>query len=301
NRQQAAIPEKSKVLFNTIGTAPGLWIEKDKKVFIALPGVPYEMKEIMKSSGLPELKRYFNPPIILHKVIRTIGLGESFLAEAIKDWEAALPEHIKLAYLPSLGMVKLRLTAKGENENQLVNELNYQSKEVHKLIGKHIYGEGNLEIEQAIGNLLLEKKLTLSTAESCTGGNIGSLLTSVPGSSAYFKGSIIAYHNDVKIEQLKVQTSTLQDFGAVSEQTVLEMARNVREIIGTDIGIAVSGVAGPGGGTEEKPVGTVWIAYSDHSKTIAKKLLLTKDRGLNIKLTTVIALNFIRENLQLEN
>ncbi len=297
NRQQAAIPEKSRVLFNEMGTAPGLWLEKMGKVFIALPGVPYEMKEIMRSSGLPELKKYFNPPVILHKVIRTVGLGESFLAENIKDWESELPEHIKLAYLPSPGMVKLRLTAKGDTEAVLLKELNYQTEKVNKLIGKYIFGEGGLELEQAIGNLLIEKKLTISTAESCTGGNISSILTSVPGSSTYFKGSIVAYDNNVKIRQLKVKPSTLNEFGAVSEQTVLEMAKNVREILETDIAIAVSGVAGPGGGTEEKPVGTIWIAYSDQNQTIAKKLNLTKDRKLNIKLTTVIALNFVRENL----
>lgn len=296
NKQQAAIPELSTVLFNRLGTAPGLWLERDGKVFISLPGVPYEMKEIMISGGFPRLKEKFRPPVIVHKVIHTIGVGESFLAEMIKDWEANLPAHIKLAYLPSLGVLKLRLTAKGEEIAVLEQELETQTELLRAYIAPHIFGYDATNLEQAIGQLLIKKALTVATAESCTGGSIASLLTSVSGSSAYFTGSVVAYSNEVKNNLLGVKTETLAEHGAVSEQTVREMAEGVRQKLGADIGIATSGIAGPTGGTPEKPVGTIWIAYSDKHKTITKKLQLTSERSLNVKITTVQVLNLIREN-----
>jgi nicotinamide-nucleotide amidase len=297
NKLQAAIPNLAKVLFNRLGTAPGLWIERKGKVFISLPGVPHEMKEIMISGGLPKLKAFFKPPLIVHRVIQTVGIGESFLAEKIKDWEQALPSFIRLAYLPSLGGVKLRLTAKDEDANRIEKELNAQEQLLQEIIGPHIYAIGEVELERAIGNLLKEKALTLSTAESCTGGALAASLTSIPGSSQYFMGSVVAYSNDVKIEQLGVQVNTLKKFGAVSEETVKEMAEGARLRLGTDIGISTSGVAGPSGGTEEKPVGTVWIGYSDKNITVAKKLQLGSDRMINIRLTVTLGLNFLRESL----
>ena len=297
NRQQATVPEKAKVLFNRLGTAPGLWLEKTGKVFIALPGVPYEMKEIMLSEGLSKLKKHFETPVILHKVVRTVGIGESFLAEKIKDWENKLPEFIKLAYLPSFGQVKLRLTAKGAESTILQQELEGQSIRLNELIAPYIYAYGEVELEEAIGQLLKEKGLTIATAESCTGGNVAATLTSVPGSSVYFLGSVVSYSNQVKMFQLGVKEETLRTHGAVSEETVKEMAEGVRNKLNANIGISTSGIAGPDGGTPDKPVGTVWIAYSDATKTVAKKLQLTKERNLNIKLTTVFVLNFVRENL----
>jgi nicotinamide-nucleotide amidase len=296
NKQQAAIPELSTVLFNRLGTAPGLWLERDGKVFISLPGVPFEMKEIMISGGFPRLKETFQPPVIVHKVIHTIGVGESFLAEMIKEWEANLPAHIKLAYLPSLGLLKLRLTAKGNNKIALEQELENQTKLLHPYIAPHIFGYDATNLEQAIGQLLIKKALTVATAESCTGGSVASLLTSVSGSSAYFTGSVVAYSNEVKTNLLGVKTETLAAYGAVSEQTVREMAQGIRQKLGASIGIATSGIAGPTGGTPEKPVGTIWIAYSDQHKTITKKLQLTSERSLNVKITTVQVLNLIREN-----
>lgn len=297
NALQASIPEVAEVLFNRLGTAPGMWIERNGKVFISLPGVPHEMKEIMLSGGLPRLKSFFKPPTILHKVIRTIGIGESFLAEKIKDWEKALPPVVKLAYLPSLGGVKLRLTAMGEDSNLLEQQANAQIELLKAIIEPHIYGYGEIELEQAIGALLVKKGLTLSTAESCTGGAIAAALTSVSGSSRYFLGSVVAYSNKIKAEQLGVKENTLTAHGAVSEQTIKEMAEGVRMRLGTDIGIATSGIAGPDGGTPEKPVGTVWIAYSDKNKTVAKLLQLGKERVLNTRLTVVYTLSFLRDNL----
>ncbi|HAR20532.1 MAG TPA: damage-inducible protein CinA, partial [Cytophagales bacterium] len=232
-----------------------------------------------------------------HKMVRTVGIPESFLAETIKDWECQLPSHIKLAYLPSPAGVKLRLTAKGNLKSELEAETAHQIDLLQQLIGPYIYGYDGLELEQAIGHLLKEKGRTLATAESCTGGAVAALVTSVSGSSAYFLGSVVAYSNEVKEKLLGVKFSTLEKYGAVSEQTVIEMAEGVRHSLGSDIGIATTGVAGPTGGTSEKPVGTVWIAYSDATKTIAKKLPLTSERSLNIKLTVTQVLNLLRENL----
>jgi nicotinamide-nucleotide amidase len=243
------------------------------------------------------LKTFFQTPIIYHKVVRTVGIPESFLAETIKDWEYQLPSHIKLAYLPSPAGVKLRLTAKGNHKSELEAETSRQIDLLQQLIERYIYGYDGLELEQAIGHLLKEKGRTLATAESCTGGAVAALVTSVSGSSAYFLGSVVAYSNEVKEKMLGVKYSTLEKHGAVSEQTVIEMAEGVRLSLGSDIGIATTGVAGPTGATSEKPVGTVWIAYSDATKTIAKKLQLTSERSLNIKLTVTQVLNLLRENL----
>lgn len=296
NKRQAEIPSVSEALFNRLGTAPGIWIEREGKIFISLPGVPYEMKEIVTTGALPRLKTFFQTPIIYHKVVRTVGIPESFLAETIKDWECQLPSHIKLAYLPSPAGVKLRLTAKGNQKSELEAETSRQIDLLKQLIEPYIYGYDGLELEQAIGHLLKEKGRTLATAESCTGGAVAALVTSVSGSSAYFLGSVVAYSNEVKEKMLGVKYSTLEKHGAVSEQTVIEMAEGVRLSLGSDIGIATTGVAGPTGATSEKPVGTVWIAYSDATKTIAKKLQLTSERSLNIKLTVTQVLNLLREN-----
>ena len=298
NKLQAAIPEKSQVLFNKMGTAPGLWLEQNGKVFIALPGVPFEMKDIMLTGGLPRLKSFFNPPVILHKIVRTTGIGESFLAEKMVDWEKQLPEHLKLAYLPSLGGVKLRLTGKGQDQLALHQEMDQQVKALQVFIEQHIYSLEDIELEEFIGRQLKLKKLQLALAESCTAGSIASLLTSIPGSSSYFLGGIVAYHNEVKKQQLGVSEHNLNTYGAVSEEVVKEMAENVRLKLGADIGLATSGIAGPDGGTPEKPVGTIWIGFSDKNKTIAKKLQLGSVRSINTKLTVTYALDLLRENIK---
>jgi nicotinamide-nucleotide amidase len=297
NRQQAALPVCCEKVTNALGTAPGMWFHRNGKVFVSMPGVPHEMKTMMTNIVIPKLLQTFETPVIEHTVIRTIGLGESFLADKISDWEKALPAHIRLAYLPGLAQVKLRLTAYGKDRDILKAESMEIAGKLQPLIGNYIFGYGNDDLEVVLGRMLLEKKLTLSVAESCTGGYLAHMITSVPGSSAYFSGGIVAYSNDIKVDQLGVNAETLHTHGAVSEQTVLEMADMVRMKLNSDIGIATSGIAGPDGGTPEKPVGTVWIAYADKDKTVARKLQLSKDRLINIRISALSALNLVRINL----
>lgn len=294
NRQQAALPVCCEKITNAIGTAPGMWFERNKKVFVSMPGVPHEMKRMMQETVIPKLRKTFALPAILHRIIRTAGIGESFLADKIAGWEKALPPTMKLAFLPGLGEVKLRLTAYGNSREQLYRETDEHIEQLRSLIGNFIYAFEDVELEQVIGQQLRERKLTLAIAESCTGGYLSHLITTIPGSSDYFMGSMIPYAYDIKMRQLGVKPETLERYGAVSEPTIIEMANIVRAKFNTDIGVATSGIAGPGGATPEKPVGTVWIAYSDKHQTVTRKLQLSKDRILNIKLASVAVLNLIR-------
>lgn len=299
NSQQAAVPRICEVLFNDIGTAPGMWINNRNKIYISLAGVPFEMRFLMNERVLPKLKAYFKSPFIYHKMIHTVALGESFLAETIKDWENNLPNHIKLAYLPSLGIVKLRLTAIGDEKEEIIREVDALVSALNGLISQHIFGyDGDNKLEVVIGKLLLAQNKTIATAESCTGGYLASKITSIAGSSAYYKGSILAYANEVKISELKISKINLEKHGAVSEEVVKQMAANIRKKLGTSIGIATSGVAGPGGGTDEKPVGTVWIGYSDEKTTFAKKFMFVSLRENNISLATTYALNMVFQQLR---
>jgi nicotinamide-nucleotide amidase len=297
NRQQAALPTACSKITNPIGTAPGMWFEKKGKVFMSMPGVPHEMKKMMTERVIPKLLETFKMPVIVHQLVRTVGIGESFLAEKISNWEKALPPSIKLAYLPSLGEVKLRLTAFGDDKGQLRSMIDHQVELLKPIAGEYIYGLGEEGLEIAIGKLLKQKGLTLAVAESCTGGYLSHLITSVPGSSDYFLGSIIPYGYEIKMRQLGVKPEILEQNGAVSEPTIIEMANLVRAKFNTSIGVATSGIAGPGGATPDKPVGTVWIAYSDKHHTVTKKLQLSKDRMINIKLSSAAVLNLIRLNL----
>ncbi len=297
NRQQAALPACCEKVTNALGTAPGMWFHRNGKVFVSMPGVPHEMKAMMTNIVIPKLHATFKTPVIEHLVVRTIGIGESFLAERIAAWENSLPEHIKLAYLPGLSQVRLRLTAYGNDRAALQEENHAWAERLKPLIGNHIFGLGDDDLEVVLGRALRERGLTISVAESCTGGHLAHMFTSVPGSSAYFKGGVVAYANEIKEKELHVNSDTILTYGAVSEQTVTEMAQGVRKVMGTDIGVATSGIAGPDGDTPEKPVGTVWIAYADKQKTITRKLQLSKDRLLNIKMSSVNVLNLIRLNL----
>jgi nicotinamide-nucleotide amidase len=294
NRQQAFLPSCCEKITNRMGTAPGMWFSRNGKVFVSMPGVPHEMKCIMSEIIIPKLKDTFQTPSIHHTVIRTAGIGESFLAEKISAWEKSLPPHIRLAYLPGYGEVKLRLTAIGDNQTQLASEVNALVEKLKALAGDYIYGMGDEPLEAVVGRMLRERKLKLALAESCTGGFLSHLITTVPGSSDYLLGAIVSYANDVKINTLGVSSETLQQHGAVSEETIMEMATRVRLKFNADIGVATSGIAGPGGGTAEKPVGTVWIAFADGERTITRKLQLSKDRLVNIRLAAVSALNLIR-------
>ncbi|WP_323757229.1 competence/damage-inducible protein A [Roseivirga sp.] len=297
NKRQALVPEIAEVIHNSLGTAPCTWYERNGKIFVSMPGVPHEMKNVMKEFVIPKVRDFFQTPVIYHKVIKTVGIGESFLAEKIKIWEDALPPHIRLAYLPSVGHVKLRLTAIGEDRIQLEKNVQQLINKFIPLAGKYIYGYDGTSLEEAIGQLLIAQKKTIALAESCSGGFIQHKITQIPGSSAYFQGGIVPYHNQFKIDVLGVKASTLEKHGAVSEECVKEMAERIREKFNSDIGVASSGIAGPDGGSEEKPVGTVWIAFADGKQTITKRLQLTQNRILNIELTEISVLNLVRKSL----
>ena len=297
NISQAYLPKCAKKITNINGTAPGIWIEKNEKIIISLPGVPFEMKEIMKNICLISLKDKFKLPVIYHKIIKTIGIGESWLADKIKVWENNLDKSIKLAYLPSIGQVKLRLTTSGRNIITLKKKINTEIKKIKPIIQKYIYGYDDENIEYSISRLLVKKKKTIAVAESCTGGLLSHKLTGIGGSSKYFIGSIVCYDNNIKKSELNVSQKNLDKYGAVSEKVVKDMAKNIRNKFNSSIGVATSGIAGPSGGTKNKPVGTVFIAYSDSKKTISKKLLLTRERQINNELTCLSILNMIRLKL----
>lgn len=297
NRQQAALPKNCVYLQNDWGTAPGMWFEQAGKVVVSLPGVPFEMKSLMEVRVLPRLLAFFKPPLIKHKITRTVGIGESTLAETIEVWEDSLPPHIKLAYLPHFGQVSLRLTATGDDDKQLASELAYETERVMPLVEKWVYGYDNDELETVIGKMLLARHATLSTAESCTGGFVAHKITSVPGSSRYFTGSVVAYDNDVKMNTLGVSMNDLLEYGAVSEQTIMSMAEGIRKLMHTTYGIATSGVAGPDGGSPEKPVGTIWIACASPTGTTTRLLTLTKHRAVNIELTSTYVLDLLRKSI----
>ncbi|GGK64830.1 competence/damage-inducible protein A [Rufibacter glacialis] len=298
NRQQAFLPACCTPVRNILGTAPGMLFQEQGTLVVSMPGVPFEMKRMMTDTVLPYLQQHFQLPQIIHKVVQTIGQGESFLAERIAAWEDNLPNNLKLAYLPHLAGVRLRLTGFSDGQHDLETQLQEQVHQLSILLPDNIFAYGEVTLEEAIGQLLKERNLTISTAESCTGGLVAHKLTSVPGSSAYFMGSVVAYSNEVKKAQLGVPAETLDKHGAVSEETVRAMAQGVRQRLHTHIGLATSGIAGPDGGTPEKPVGTIWIAYADAHQTIARQLSYNKTRQLNIEYTALQVLDLIRQSLR---
>jgi len=297
NRMQAELPANCDKITNQLGTAPGMWFKERGKIFVSMPGVPYEMKRMMTDFIIPRLQKELVNYHVVHQMIMTIGIPESSLAEKIKDWESSLPKNLKLAYLPTKNTVKLRITATGPDRDMLEKEVSDQVEKLNPLIQKYIFGYDEGNIEYFIGKKLKEENKSIACAESCTGGFLSHLITSIPGSSAYFKGAIIAYSNEVKQNILHVNADTLEKYGAVSEEVVLQMAKNVREKLNADIGLSISGVAGPDGGSEEKPVGLIWFGYSDKEKTIAKKYNFSKDRILNIEFGARKALDLLRINL----
>lgn len=304
NRLQAEVPAICEVIHNYNGTAPCMWFDVDDKIFVSMPGVPYEMKALMKEQVVPKLKERFKFPSIYHKTILTQGIGESALSEMISDWEDSLAAvEIKLAYLPSPGMVRLRLSTKGEDKNALIRNVEKKIEEVKPLIaeyiyGYEIYGVERESLEQMVGKLLKEKKKTVSTAESCTGGYISHLLTKVAGSSDYYIGSVISYAYEIKETELDVPHDIIEKHGAVSQPVVEQMAKAIREKYKTDYAISASGIAGPGGGTEEKPVGTVWVAVATPTKIISEKFLFGANRERNIQKTANVALNMLKKELE---
>lgn len=278
-RNQAYVPKDCTVIQNRVGTAPVTWFERDGKVLVSLPGVPYEMRYNMEQEIIPRLKHMFETEAYVYSVLQVVGYGESALALHIEDFENDLPEGFGLAYLPSPRLVKLRLFVLGEERRE---EFNLQLQKLKSLLVGSIIAEEDVVIEKLLANKLIEKGLTIGTAESCTGGNISRLLTSIAGSSAYFQGTVVSYSYESKVKVLGVQQTTLDDFGAVSEEVVLEMAKGLQNLLQVDCAIAVSGIAGPDGGTEDKPVGTVWIATQVGDEVVAKRHQFGKYREANI-------------------
>ena len=297
NRRQAEVPESCRVLKNASGTAPGMWFEKDGTIYISMPGVPHEMKYLMNEYVLPELNKRFTSQIIIHRNIMTYGSFEAKLAEILTTFEAGLPENIKLAYLPASGVIKLRLTGTGSDNNSLTYLISEQVKKLYEIIPELIYGENEESLEMVIGKYLKLNNKTVSTAESCTGGEIAHMLTSVPGSSAYYKGSVVAYANSVKTQLLGVQEFIIDRYGAVSEQAIKEMAIGARSLFKTDYAVATSGIAGPDGGTNLKPVGTIWIAIASEKGIVSEKRVFGNDRITNITRFSLAALNLLRKQI----
>ena len=299
NKDQALLPEACEVLPNSRGTASGMWFEKNNTIYVSLPGVPYEMKGLITECVIPKLlNRNKDENTLVHRTVRTHGMGESFLAEVIKDWENnLLVDDIKLAYLPSPGIVKLRLSLLGKDGKKIVATLNKHIDLLNNIIPDQVYGYEDDKMEGVVGDLLTAQNASVSTAESCTGGAVAKMITSVSGSSNYFEGSVICYSNICKINQLHVQENALQNHGAVSQEVVEQMAIGVKRKLNTDYGLATSGIAGPTGGTPEKPVGTIWIALATKNGVISKKLNLGYSRDRNIHVTSLSALNMLRLKL----
>jgi len=295
NLKQAEVPDNCIVIQNKRGTAPGMWFERKGKIFVSMPGVPYEMKGMMINEIIPALQRHFALPFIAHKTLLTAGIGESFLSERITTFESELPAPIKLAYLPNYGMVRLRLTTIGNEKDILKKELEEQFEKLKKLVAEWMVTDKDLSLQEVIGKLLKDKNRTVSTAESCTGGYIAHLITSIPGSSNYFKGTVVSYANEIKENILHVNPQTLSTEGAVSEETVHQMVQGALILLNTDYAIATSGIMGPDGGTDGKPVGTVWIAAGSREKIIAQKFWFRFDRQRNIELASTNALNLLRK------
>jgi nicotinamide-nucleotide amidase len=299
NLIQADLPKDCVIIPNKIGTASGMWFERNGKVVVSLPGVPYEMEYLMQHGVLDKIQETFETPTVIHKTVMTVGVGESFLADRIKEWEDSLDEEeIHIAYLPSSGLVKIRLSIISEEKLVAQERIDRKIMELLQIIPELVYGYDDQPLEVAIGELLINAEATLGTAESCTGGYLSHMITSVSGSSAYYQGSVISYSNEVKIKELSVKPIDLLKHGAVSKEVVEQMAKGLQKRLKVDYALATSGVAGPDGGSEEKPVGTVWIALATpNGKIISKLLKLEKNRGRNIHRSSIAALNLLRLEL----
>ncbi|HZL11171.1 MAG TPA: competence/damage-inducible protein A [Prolixibacteraceae bacterium] len=294
NSDQALLPASCTVLHNSAGTASGMWFERNNTIFVSMPGVPFEMEAIMTEEVFPRLEKLGNTQSIVHKTILTSGLPESMLAEKIEQWESALPDFIKLAYLPSPMMVRLRLSGYGTDQSALEAEIEQQVRKLMMIIPESIFGFDDENMGIVIGRMLVQSSKTLAIAESCTGGNIAHFLTSNSGSSAYFKGGVVAYSNEIKNRLLDVPMELIETYGAVSPQVAEAMALGAQKVLNADYSIATTGIAGPDGGTEDKPVGTVWIAVAGPSGVKSKKYVFRHNRERNIIRTTHTSLNMLR-------
>ena len=297
NRRQALVPDNCTVLANHRGTAPGMLFNREGRIVISMPGVPAEMKHIMQEHVLPLVATRAGGRVIIHRNIMTYGTFEAKLAERLEAFERELPREIRIAYLPAYGVIKLRLTGTGDDRPAVAGLIEEQVQKLYGIIPDVIYGEDEVTLEEVTGKLLLNNNLTLSTAESCTGGKIASLITSVPGSSAWYRGSVVAYDNSIKTGVLLVDPETIRLHGAVSEETAVAMARGVRKLTGTDYSVAVTGIAGPDGGSPEKPVGTVWIAVASDRGVVAEKHNFADNRIINISRSATTAINMLRKQI----
>ncbi|HEY8387109.1 MAG TPA: competence/damage-inducible protein A, partial [Parasegetibacter sp.] len=295
NLKQAEVPDVCKVLLNERGTAPGMVFEKDNRLYISLPGVPYEMKGLMTNDVLPMIQKRFPLLTIIHRNLVTAGIGESFLAEKIQDIEESLPENIKLAYLPNFGMVKLRLTGTGSNREETESAIEKYFLQLKERLRELVVTDQDLPLEQVVLELLKKNNMSLGTAESCTGGYLAHLITSIPGSSVVFRGSVVSYANDVKEKVLGVPDRVLNEHGAVSELTVKAMVNGALEQLRADVVIATTGIMGPGGGTTNKPVGMVWIGVGNKERVSTRLLQLRYDRSTNIQITAANSFNLLRQ------
>ncbi len=295
NIKQAEVPINCKILRNYNGTAAGMWFEKNNTVYISLPAVPFEMKELVRSQVLPVLEKNMQTSNVIHKTVLTYGIPESSLAEILSDWEQNLHEKIKLAYLPSPERIRIRFSLVCKEKEKPLKIIDSEIEKLKKIIGEAIFGYGDSFLQDAIGLILNERKESLSVAESCTSGNVSRLITSVPGSSDYFKGGIVAYSNEIKNKQLNVPQTLLDNFGAVSKEVVESMAIGQRELFKTDYAIAISGIAGPGGGTDDKPVGTTWIAICSKNGVLSNKYTFGKMRDVNVRFASSKSLDMLRK------
>jgi len=297
NRSQALVPTCCTVLFNAHGTAPGMWFERDGKVVVSLPGVPFEMEHLMQDEVMPRLKARFALRQIVHRTLITAGLAESMLAERIAAWEEALPPYLKLAYLPNPGAVRLRLSAYEVEGETVAREIERQFAALGRIIPEYVVGYETATVQELVHKQLADRGATLATAESCTGGAIAARFTALPGASAYFRCGVVAYSNDAKHDLLGVDAADIARCGAVSEQVARQMAEGVRRIAGADYGVATTGIAGPAGGTDEKPVGTVWIAVAAPERTVAVCRQCGTDRGQIIDRASAFAIGMLRDAL----
>ncbi len=298
NKHQAEVPSSCTALMNIKGTAPGMWFNQKGKVLVSMPGVPYEMKYLVEHEVLPRVKKQFKAPVLVYQTVLTQGIGESSLMELLSGWEnAVLDADLKLAWLPAAGKVRLRISGKGSSRLSLESKISQYVNQLPALIPEHFVGLESDKLEVIIGDVLKESKQTLSTAESCTGGYIAHLITSIAGSSAFFDGTVVSYSNRIKETVLGVRWESLKKHGAVSKQVVEEMAVGVRKKMKTDYSIATSGIAGPAGGTKDKPVGTVWIAVATPSGVISEQFLFGKDREKNILRSAQTALRMLQKEI----
>ena len=297
NRDQALVPENCTVLFNKTGTAPGMWFERNDTIFVSVPGVPFEMMYLVENELFPRLVNSGKTRAIYHKTVLTQGIPESMLAMKIEHWENALPANVKLAYLPSPMAVRLRLSAKGNNKRELEELVETEVKKLQQIIPENIYGYNQETMAEVIGRVLKQNGKTLAVAESCTGGFISHLITSIAGCSAYYKGSVTAYSNEIKEKVLGVKTESIFEHGAVSEEVAKKMAIGVKSVLNTDFAVATTGIAGPDGGSEEKPVGTVWIAVAGENSIYAQKFVFGNNRERNIIRSGQTALQLLRNQI----